>query len=77
MKERSVIGLSGAAVALIIGPAIWSAILDCLPDTGGKIYGGWLVSASGQQVVCRTKCHAPDMALYRGNFKSRRGTHGF
>lgn len=77
MKEIIVVGLSAAAVALIIGPAIWSAILDCLPDTGGKIYGGWLVSASGQQVVCRTKCQAPAWDLYRENFKSRRRGNGF
>ena len=77
MREVITIGVGVAAVALALGPAIYSAISDFLSDADGKIYGGWLVSASGQQVVCRTKCQAPDMRLYEDNFKFRRRGNGF
>ena len=77
MDEIIAISLSVAAVALILGPAIYSAMLDYLPEANGKIRGGWLVSENGQPAVCRTTCHAPDMALYRENLKARRRGHGF
>lgn len=71
---------AGAMWALMLMvPAIeYAAALSAQkarPDD--KIRGGWLVSASGQLVVCHTTCHAPDMTLYRENLKSRRRSHGF
>ena len=48
--------------------------LPPLPRTApvdGKTLGGWWIRESGQRVVARIRCQAPDMRLYRENFNSR------
>ena len=48
--------------------------LPPLPRTApvdGKTLGGWWIRESGQRVVVRIRCQAPDMRLYRENFNSR------
>ena len=62
------------AVMLIVPAVEYAAALARVER---KIRVGWLVSENGRSAVCRTTCHAPDMALYRENLKSRRSGHGF
>ena len=37
----------------------------------GKTLGGWWIRESGQRVVARIRCQAPDMRMYRENFNLR------
>ena len=46
----------------------YAAMLD---PVDGKTLGGWWIRESGQRVVARIRCQAPDMRLYRENFNSR------
>lgn len=48
----------------------YAAMLD---PVDGKTLGGWWIRESGQRVVARIRCQAPDMRLYRENFNCRRG----
>ena len=44
----------------------------------GTIYGGWWIPDwLGRRVVARIRCQAPDMRLYRENWRRRRSGHGF
>ena len=68
-------GAAAMWAVMLVVPAVEYATK--LTRAERKIRGGWLVSENGRPAVCRTTCHAPDMALYRENLKARRRGHGF
>ena len=74
--EILVVVAGGAVYAvMLIVPVVEHAAM--MRELDGVIRGGWLVSEAGQQVVCHTRCQAPDMKIYRENWRQRRRGHGF